>query len=128
MAQRTAVKTTYAVERTLQPIYSGGSVSLSEDGRIFAACLGEDVLLTDLTNGKELGRTEGVRPCHDLAVSCLLIGNTGWRASNSLDVLVACIFCTIPATNVHSNPVRLPSDRVLAIHVNAHILNSAERD
>ena len=61
MAQRTAVKTTYAVERTLQPIYSGGSISLSEDGRILAACLGEDALLTDLANGRELGRIEGVR-------------------------------------------------------------------
>jgi hypothetical protein len=59
MAQRAAVKTTYEVNRTLQPIYSGGSLSLSEDGRILAASLGEDVLLTDLTNGKELGRVEG---------------------------------------------------------------------
>jgi hypothetical protein len=59
MAQRAAVKTTYEVERTLQPIYSGGSLSLSADGRILAASLGEDVLLTDLTTGKELGRVEG---------------------------------------------------------------------
>lgn len=59
MAQRAAVKTTYAVNRTLQPIYSGGGIALSEDGRILAASLGEDVLLTDLTNGKELGRVEG---------------------------------------------------------------------
>jgi U3 small nucleolar RNA-associated protein 13 len=59
MAQRAAVKTTYEVNRTLQPIYSGGSLSLSEDGRILAASLGEEVLLTDLTNGKELGRVEG---------------------------------------------------------------------
>ncbi|KAF2645458.1 WD40 repeat-like protein [Massarina eburnea CBS 473.64] len=58
-AQRSAVKTTYAVERTLQPIYAGGSIALSEDGRILAACLGEDALLTDLTSGKELGRIEG---------------------------------------------------------------------
>jgi U3 small nucleolar RNA-associated protein 13 len=59
MAQRAAVRTTYEVDRTLQPIYSGGSLSLSEDGRILAASLGEEVLLTDLTNGKELGRVEG---------------------------------------------------------------------
>ncbi|KAF2854510.1 WD40 repeat-like protein [Plenodomus tracheiphilus IPT5] len=59
MAQRSAVKTTYEVGRTLQPIYSGGSLALSEDGRILAASLGEDVLLTDLTNGKELARLEG---------------------------------------------------------------------
>jgi U3 small nucleolar RNA-associated protein 13 len=59
MAQRAAVRTTYEVARTLQPIYSGGSLSLSGDGRILAASLGEDVLLTDLTTGKELGRVEG---------------------------------------------------------------------
>ncbi|KAJ4344239.1 U3 small nucleolar RNA-associated protein 13 [Ascochyta clinopodiicola] len=59
MAQRTTVKTTYEVERTLQPIYSGGSIALSEDGRILAACLGEEALLTDLSTGRELGRTEG---------------------------------------------------------------------
>ncbi|USP79718.1 putative U3 small nucleolar RNA-associated protein 13 [Curvularia clavata] len=58
-AQRTAVKTTYEVDRTLQPIYSGGSLALSEDGRILAASLGEDVLITNLTNGQELGRVEG---------------------------------------------------------------------
>ena len=61
MAQRTAVKTTYEIGRTLQPIYSGGSVALSADGRILAACVVEDVLLTDLTTGKELARIEGVR-------------------------------------------------------------------
>jgi U3 small nucleolar RNA-associated protein 13 len=59
MAQRTTVKTTYEISRTLQPIFSGGSLALSEDGRILAASLGEDVLLSDLTNGKELGRIEG---------------------------------------------------------------------
>ncbi|KAF2749898.1 putative small nucleolar ribonucleoprotein complex subunit [Sporormia fimetaria CBS 119925] len=59
MAQRTAVKTTYSVARTIQPIYTGGGVSLSANGRILAACVGEDVLLTDLTTGRELARIEG---------------------------------------------------------------------
>jgi len=59
MAQRSAVKTTYEVGRTLQPIYAGGSLALSGDGRILAASLGEHVLLTDLTNGQELARVEG---------------------------------------------------------------------
>ncbi|KAL5121822.1 U3 small nucleolar RNA-associated protein 13 [Pleosporales sp. CAS-2024a] len=59
MAQRAAVKTTFEATRTLQPIYSGGSLSLTEDGRILAASLGDEVLLTDLASGKELGRVEG---------------------------------------------------------------------
>lgn len=64
MAQRAALKTTYAVNRTLQPIYSGGGIALSEDGRILAGCLGEDVLLTDLMTGRELARIEGVGLLH----------------------------------------------------------------
>ncbi|KAF2265637.1 WD40 repeat-like protein [Lojkania enalia] len=59
MAQRASVKTTYTVNKFLQPIYSGGPVAVSENGRILAACLGEDALITDLTNGQELARVEG---------------------------------------------------------------------
>jgi U3 small nucleolar RNA-associated protein 13 len=59
MAQRTTVRTTYEVDRTLQPIYSGGGIALSQDGRILAACLGEEAVLTDLSTGMELGRIEG---------------------------------------------------------------------
>ncbi|KAF2649482.1 WD40 repeat-like protein [Lophiostoma macrostomum CBS 122681] len=59
MAQRAAVKTTYEIARTIQPIYAGGSAALSADGRILAACLGEDALLTDLTTGATLARIEG---------------------------------------------------------------------
>jgi hypothetical protein len=61
MSNRSAVRTTYEVKRTIQPIYSGGSVALSRDGRILAACLGEDALLTGVTTGLELARIEGVR-------------------------------------------------------------------
>ena len=60
MALRTARKTTFEVEKVIEPIYSGGSVALDYDGRILATCLAEDVLLTDLANGKRLARIEGV--------------------------------------------------------------------
>ncbi|KKY16736.1 putative small nucleolar ribonucleoprotein complex subunit [Diplodia seriata] len=59
MAQRAAVKTTFEVSRTIQPIYVGGSVGLSRNGRILATCLGEEALLTDLATGTELSRIEG---------------------------------------------------------------------
>jgi U3 small nucleolar RNA-associated protein 13 len=81
-AQRTAVKTTYEVGRTLQPIYSGGSLALSEDGRILAASLGEDVLLTNLTNGQELGRVEGdseaitALACRTVFPICPIVANS----------------------------------------------------
>jgi U3 small nucleolar RNA-associated protein 13 len=80
-AQRTAVKTTYEVGRTLQPIYSGGSLALSEDGRILAASVGEDVLLTNLTNGQELGRVEGdgeaitALTCRGIFPICAIVAN-----------------------------------------------------
>lgn len=61
MAQRTLVKTTYEASRTIQPFYTGGSVAISEDGRIFVGQLGDDVVLTDLSTNSELARVEGVR-------------------------------------------------------------------
>lgn len=60
MAQRATIKTTYDATKIIQPIYTGGSVALSQDGRILATCLGEDALLTDLATGEELSRIEGV--------------------------------------------------------------------
>lgn len=71
MAQRAAVKTTFEVSRTIQPIYVGGSVALSRNGRILATVLGEDALLTDLATGTELGRIEGV----SLTVCCCRISS-----------------------------------------------------
>lgn len=61
MAQRASVKTTYDVGKFIQPIYTGGSVALSQDGRVLATCVGEDALLTDLATGEELLRVEGRR-------------------------------------------------------------------
>jgi hypothetical protein len=60
MAQRVQNKTTFAPAKVIQPIYTRGSVVLSQDGRIIATCLDEDVLLTDLRTGEELARIEGV--------------------------------------------------------------------
>ena len=60
MAQRTEIKTTFEVDKLIQPFYSGGSVALGQDGRTLATCLGEDVLVTDLTSGEQMCRIEGV--------------------------------------------------------------------
>ena len=60
MALSQPVKTTFEPRRVIQPIYTGGSVALSEDGRILATCLGEECLLTDLNTGEHLARIEGV--------------------------------------------------------------------
>jgi len=60
MAYKAELKTTYEPGRVIQPIYTGGSVALSEDGRVLATCLGEEALLTDLNSGAHLARIDGV--------------------------------------------------------------------
>jgi len=60
MAFKADTKTTFEPNKVIQPIYTGGSVGLSEDGRILASCVGEDVLLGDLATGAQLARIEGV--------------------------------------------------------------------
>jgi len=60
MAYKAEYKTTFEPGRVIQPIYTGGSVALSQDGRILASCLGEDALLSDLATGEHLARIEGV--------------------------------------------------------------------
>lgn len=62
MAQRVEKVTTYEVDRVIEPTYKGGDVALSEDGRILATCLGEDVLLTDMNTGQRLANITGVSP------------------------------------------------------------------
>lgn len=60
MALRAEVKTTFETRRVIQPIYTGGSVALSEDGKILATSLGDEALLTHLDTGEHLARIEGV--------------------------------------------------------------------
>nr|POE63159.1 putative u3 small nucleolar rna-associated protein 13 [Quercus suber] len=59
MAYKAEYKTTFEPRRIIQPIYTGGSVALSEEGRVLATCLGEEALLTDLNTGSQLARIEG---------------------------------------------------------------------
>ncbi|KAJ9626611.1 U3 small nucleolar RNA-associated protein 13 [Taxawa tesnikishii (nom. ined.)] len=59
MAYKAEFKTTFEPSKIIQPIYTGGSVALSQDGRVLAACVGEDVLLSDLSTGAHLARIEG---------------------------------------------------------------------
>lgn len=67
MAYKADVKTTFEADRVIQPIYTGGSVALSSNGRVLASTLGEEALLTDLNTGAHLARVEGVS-----AVMCRL--------------------------------------------------------
>ncbi|PNS18977.1 hypothetical protein CAC42_6072 [Sphaceloma murrayae] len=59
MAFKADFKTTFEPQHVIQPIYTGGSVALSQDGRVLATCIGEEVLLSDLSTGAHLARVEG---------------------------------------------------------------------
>ncbi|KAK4981064.1 hypothetical protein LTR28_007117 [Elasticomyces elasticus] len=59
MATRAELRTTFEPSRVIQPIYTGGSVALSQNGRILATSLGEEALVTDLSTGEHLARLEG---------------------------------------------------------------------
>lgn len=73
MAYKADVKTTFEADRVIQPIYTGGSVALGNNGRVLASTLGEEALLTDLNTGAHLARVEGVS-----AVTCRLeLGTDG---------------------------------------------------
>ena len=60
MSSRMKSQVTFAPAKVVQPIFTRGNVCLSQDGRILASCLDEDVVLTDLRTGGELARIEGV--------------------------------------------------------------------
>jgi hypothetical protein len=56
-------KTSFRQGKTLAPIYSGGPVQVSDDGRWLFTVLDEEeggVLVTDTLTGEEVGRLEGV--------------------------------------------------------------------
>lgn len=59
MTSRTNTRTTFEPERVIQPTYTGGDVSLDNEGHVLATCLGEAALLTDLRTGEILARIEG---------------------------------------------------------------------
>lgn len=61
MTTRLPFKTTFEPERVIQPIFTGGSISLDKCAKILATTLGEDVVLTDLATGRQCAKIEGVR-------------------------------------------------------------------
>ena len=56
MAAKFRIKTTFEPAKTIQPIYTGGEVSLDGTGRLLATCVDEDVLIIDVDSGEPLTR------------------------------------------------------------------------
>src|SRR5277367_299477 len=57
--QRTALKTSFQPKKVIEPFYSGGKVSQSQDGTL-ATTLGEHVLITHSPLHSETVRIQGV--------------------------------------------------------------------
>jgi U3 small nucleolar RNA-associated protein 13 len=58
MATKQSLKTTFEVDKVIQPIFTGGSVALDNGARILATTLGEKAVLTELSTGKNLVEIE----------------------------------------------------------------------
>ena len=59
MASKFQIKTTFESSRTIEPIYTGGSISGDATGRYLATSVDEDVLIADIESGRPLARIEG---------------------------------------------------------------------
>ena len=47
--------------KVVAPLYTGGPVAIAQDGTRLVTCVGEEAILTDVKNGKEICRFAGVR-------------------------------------------------------------------
>lgn len=59
MASKVQVKTTFEAATTIEPIYTGGSISGDASGRYLATSVDEDVFIVDTATSKPVARIEG---------------------------------------------------------------------
>jgi len=59
MATKQPYRTSFEAAHVILPIYTGGPVSLTDDGRLLATALGDDAVLTDTTTGLRLAKIAG---------------------------------------------------------------------
>jgi hypothetical protein len=62
MAPSSALKTTFKATKTIKPFYSGGvgCVALDRSGRLLVTANGDEAVITDIENGAEVARIDGV--------------------------------------------------------------------
>jgi U3 small nucleolar RNA-associated protein 13 len=61
MQIRSVIVRSFKKARTIAPLYTGGPVSITQNGHWLVTCVGEQALLTDLQSGAEICRFAGVR-------------------------------------------------------------------
>lgn len=123
MANKSAYQTTFEVENTIQPIYTGGSVSLDQSGRILATTLGEDALLTDLNSGRQLAKIEGVSQSQLSLLNWAVI-LTFSQDGETISTLTRKCHCCVPflvSTDTASDPICVASDHMLSVTIYANI-------
>jgi hypothetical protein len=124
MASKAPYQTTFEVEHTIQPIYTGGSVTLEQNGRILATTLGEDALLTDLNTGRQLAKIEGVSRFLGQWKICLLISvQDGELISTMTRRLNQTTRTRRMANFSNSNTVCLSPHHMLALTIDADIFS-----
>ncbi|KAL9112465.1 MAG: hypothetical protein Q9227_003307 [Pyrenula ochraceoflavens] len=70
MASKVNVKTTFEPARVIEPIYTGGDVSLDSSGQILASCVEDEALIVDIERFNVLARLDGDgEPITSLALS-----------------------------------------------------------
>lgn len=92
MTTRLPFKTTFEPERLIQPIFTGGSISLDNGARILVTSLGEDAVLTDLATGRQYARIEGVRLLSRCLLGCSI--SLTWSSMQD-DEPISTLSCTL---------------------------------
>ncbi|KAH6689616.1 U3 small nucleolar RNA-associated protein [Plectosphaerella plurivora] len=104
MANRQPLKTTFEPETVIRPIYTGGSVALSNGAQILATTLEGDAILTDPSNGRHLAKIEG----DGEAISTLTLTPSGSHlivCSRSLSMKIYALTTSEDGT-IEATPVR----------------------
>lgn len=53
-------RTKFDIERTIQPFFDGGNVSISDDGLFLTTSVGEDAFLTYIPTERQISKIDGV--------------------------------------------------------------------
>ncbi|KAG7099702.1 hypothetical protein E1B28_001522 [Marasmius oreades] len=107
--KRAKLKTAFKNAKTISPLYTSGPVTVTPDGRIIVTCVGEEILLTEISTGTQicrcLGDTESITA---LAITPSSTHLLVFTSSLSLRIF------EIPASLSSTSPSTISPVRVIA--------------